>query len=316
MSNRYRRPKPASFLFYLQSLHIVLSLTAAGLLGCQGASFTGGTAKNNRAASQTPTPTTKTPVPAVTTTDDPNKVVIEQEDTSDDNPQSTDAPPAPAGTEPVVADPDNSAPEPTDLEQTTTADEQNPALANGEGHQDGSENAPNNQASNDQESRNDAQPPVTPQLTDPNQDLPIEVIDDVTEKYVGFGFEDAVDNDHNDGILCFGGKFAINYESGRVVALEPQTVAAKIKRNSSIAQNIKIVIARANGTTFTKSFNDLVDDQLVTDTLVFYRGDELKVNFHVKYNLWTQFEYNVWSGTSPLSDRIVVEADNCRITGS
>ncbi len=160
-------------------------------------------------------------------------------------------------------------------------------------------------------------PSATPPAGSPQSLPPTPPVGTInTEAKVGFGFEDsenlAGDRDFIDSILCFSGKFNINYATGKVVAISNQAVDLTIKRNSLIPQEITIERKTSGITTRIYHRTNLGRSELDHATVQFQAGDELIVHFHVKYS-WANHIVDI--NVTPPNRAILVEADKCRITG-
>lgn len=67
---------------------------------------------------------------------------------------------------------------------------------------------------------------------------------------VGVNFEDlglTGDRDYNDAVLCFGGKFKVDYATGNVVSLKNQVVTGRTSSIAGCKHTVRVEVVHANG---------------------------------------------------------------------
>ena len=123
---------------------------------------------------------------------------------------------------------------------------------------------------------------------------------------VGINFEDSVDMDYNDAVLCFVGNFKI--DGSNVVSYQKQTVTARTSSISACQHRIDVKIINTDGTTYTTSYKS-------------NETNSIALPFDIQSRL--EVTMTVISGgcmTTPVSmhstTNAIVDANECRTTGN
>ncbi|SMF70525.1 hypothetical protein [Pseudobacteriovorax antillogorgiicola] len=129
------------------------------------------------------------------------------------------------------------------------------------------------------------------------------------EVYLGLGYEDWFDYDHNDLAFCFEGKFAADRTTGVITSMVDQKVDTKISKRSS-SNSIVVKLHRKVGDKFKldQTIQGLKRGHLSNETLSFKKGEQFLLTF----------SSNIIQKSGPQNltgKRVRVEADNCRTSG-
>ena len=139
-----------------------------------------------------------------------------------------------------------------------------------------------------------------------------------TTAKVGINFEDGgptgsiSDKDYNDAVLCFVGKFAVDYTAGTIQSDAAQTVAATFSRHADCNNYMRITVLDSTGkTTFTHDYTTANGSEQ-TININFNKGDALKVNLITgsgcnNYGKVIGFDNKDWA---------IFAADECRTSGN
>ena len=135
---------------------------------------------------------------------------------------------------------------------------------------------------------------------------------------VGINFEDGgytgtnSDKDYNDAVLCFEGKFSVDFNKKSITSDAAQSVTATFSRHAACADYMRITVLNAAGkTTFTHDYSTSNGGQSSV-TLNFAKGDSLKTY------LLAGSGCNNYGKLIGIDDPnwVIVAPDQCRTTGN
>mgnify|MGYP003329444174 CR=1 FL=1 len=143
--------------------------------------------------------------------------------------------------------------------------------------------------------------------------IDIEITPENTSKIrLGIGFEDHKDNDYNDSVICFVGKFVFDKKTGKIQSLANQNIDIFVKRNSGFSQNISFSI-------FAPDVRGLKPIFTATDLVKGQERDFSSVRFNLGDYIQLNLEASVFHATLPHTinrQRILIEKDRCRTEGN
>ena len=169
---------------------------------------------------------------------------------------------------------------------------------------------PNTNSSPNQYPNTNSNPSQYPN-SGPNIDIEI-TPESTSEVRLGVAFEDHKDNDYNDSVVCFVGKFVFDKNNGKIQSLADQSVDIFVKRNSGFSQNISFSIYRSRERALKPIFTvtDLVKGQERNfSNIKFQLGDYIQLNIEASV-------YYVSLPHTVNSHRVLIEKDRCRTEGN
>jgi len=121
---------------------------------------------------------------------------------------------------------------------------------------------------------------------------------------VGVNFEDKPggDNDRNDAVLCFEGRFKVDSPAGNVISLKNQEVKASTFSDAGCSHDVRVEIHHDDGTKETPVTFDSKSGQYLT--LKFKKKSKLEVFFKSK------------SGSCPQTERNMHETAICEVAAN